>query len=206
MSDYLTVTEMALLTSLHRQTVYTKVRRAYDSGSDLVTFDKDLGYRVSKKLFQKYIVEKNSEEVEAIAPDVIQLSERVYEDLIKERDVLKKEVKALYERVLNSERLYYEALYSDTKRLEEEKQTPELIPASTNREENIIYNPIESPLSEPIGANNESIYGNKESGLEGVKTPNKAKFNEPSTIEILYVVVPAIVVIASVVFYFLVIA
>ena len=116
MSDYLTVTEMALLTGLHRQTVYNKVKKAYDSGSDLVQFDKDLGYRVSKKLFKKYIVEKNTEEVEALAPAVIQLSERVYEDLLKERDALKEEVRTLYERVLNSEKLYskYEALYGQS--------------------------------------------------------------------------------------------
>lgn len=165
MSDYLTVTEMALLTGLHRQTVYNKVKKAYDSGSDLVQFDKDLGYRVSKKLFKKYIVEKNTEEVEALAPAVIQLSERVYEDLLKERDALKEEVRTLYERVLNSEKLYskYEALYGQSEGDSARPERPAL---------EAVNEPIESPVVAPIEVEEESISPKAENAPKGLKTPS----------------------------------
>lgn len=91
MAKYYTVSELSLITGLHRQTVYNKVREASNAGSELVKPPTASdGWLAQKGLFTKYIVEKNSEEVEEVAPQVIQLSERVYEDLLRSAIRLKK--------------------------------------------------------------------------------------------------------------------
>lgn len=168
MGAYYSVTELALLTGLHRQTVYMKVRKAYKEGSDLVKLDKAEGYKADKELFRKYLIDSNVEDVEeikrvkeevaAIRPAVIQLSERVYDDLVKERDALKEEVRTLYERVLDSERNYaaYKALYTSTegKRLE------------------VVNDPIERPISDPDSPEEESIASKKGKALKALKKPS----------------------------------
>lgn len=201
MSRYYTVTELALKTGLHRQTVYMKVKKEYEKGSDLVRKDKD-GYRASEKLFQKYLIEKNVEDTEAeevkLQKDLqaVEQLKQAYSDMLdkysEEVQRYREDNKALYERIaeLTANEAKITALLQ-APRPEEGKLQEEL--ARLQEENKRLNSAIEASksISDEVGHKTE------EKPAEALKTPYMDQFILTLSLSVFVVVVIFIVLVLS---------